>query len=488
MKDKDKIRELQRENELLKEILDHVSTGVYATDKDGKIMIYNRTMEKIEGTNRNFILGYNDAEIYNSFSKESYLRNEVFSQGKIVRDRRVNYHTSYGNKVEMVTDAYPYYIDDQLEYFYCILQDFSSINRLQERVIALSTMLAKEKKSREVYPNGTTYTFADILGDSAVMRETVAKAKHISASASNVLIYGETGTGKELFAQSIHNNSSFKEGPFVAVNCASIPNNLLESQLFGTVKGAFSDAKDMPGLFEQAENGTLFLDEINSMDVSLQAKLLRVLQDKIVRRLGGQKPKRINCRIICATNKNPFDEDFKEYFREDLLYRLMTIIIMIPPLRERKEDIPLLTQHFINTLNAAYGTSIRYISNEFKDMLMSHEWPGNIRQLSNLIESCICYLEPTVITLELSQIPSYLQEAFIFKQEKSTIPLGNDITKMMNEYETTIINEALAVSGGNMAEAARKLGISRQNLRYRMNKLRIKVNKSLPHLEKDELS
>lgn len=472
VKDKD-LEELLEENTLLRQIIDDISDGIYAVDNNGTIIVYNKAMEKIEGTNRQFVLGYNEKEIYNTFSSDQYLRNEVIAKGASIKDCRVTYTMATGHKVEMVANTYLHKNSDNTSTFYCIIQDISGVNRLQERIVMLNNLLTNARKDSRAYSNGTVYTFPDILGESPVMQETIAKACHIAPSPSNVLIYGATGTGKELFAQSIHNYSNYKTGPFIAVNCASIPNTLLESQLFGTVKGAYSDAKDMPGLFEQATNGTLFLDEINSMDISLQAKMLRVLQDKIICRLGGQKPKKINCRIISATNKDPLDPDFKNYFREDLLYRLMPIMLYIPPLRERKEDIIPLCFHFIKELNKIYHTHVTEIDSDFTNILVNFNWPGNVRQLANLMESCICYLDQRITTLRVSHIPAYLASQFSLKKHQYHINGDENLNSQLDRYEKYILEESLDKSGGNMAKAARHLGISRQNINYRIKRLNI---------------
>lgn len=474
------LQELEQENRLLRQILDHISDGVQVVTKDGQIIVYNKTMEKIEGTENKYVLGYADTEVYNIFPFDQFIRSEMLSMGKPIKNRRMTYHMATGYKVEMVADAYPYVENGELTAFYYIMQDISNINHLQERIMTLSNLLSQEKEQKSGRnPNGTIYSFPDIIGDSPSMQETVQRARQIATSSSNVLIYGETGTGKELFAQSIHNASHFKNGPFIAVNCASIPNTLLESQLFGTVRGAFSDARDMPGFFEQAENGSLFLDEINSMDISLQAKLLRVLQDKTICRLGSQKARTVNCRIICATNKNPLKPDFKEFFREDLLYRLMTIVVLIPPLRERKEDIPLLCHHFIDALNKRYNTRIVQIEDDFMNLLIQHEWPGNVRQLANLLESCICYLDIHTNSLKVQHIPSYLQQQFptVNYQFSANYPENGDLPTLLEKYERKIIEESLRMTDGNIAKAARRLGVSRQNMNYRLKRLAIHTKK-----------
>lgn len=477
------VDELLTENRLLHDILDNVTDAIYAVDNNGKIIVYNKAMERMEKSDRKYILGYSDTEIYNTFSSDDYFRKEILDTGKDVQNKRLIYYTANGYKVETLANAHIFYENNEINSIYCIIQDLSSINQLQERIHLLHNLLKENSKHNEStssrFPNGTRYLFSDIVGSGKKMTETIQQARQIAASNSNVLIYGETGTGKELFSQSIHNASNFSEGPFVAVNCASIPSTLLESQLFGTVAGAFSDAKNMPGFFEQAENGTLFLDEINSMDINLQAKLLRVLQDKTICRLGDKKQKKINCRIICATNKNPLDPDITEHFREDLLYRLMTIVVFIPPLRERKEDIPELCHYFLKRLNKTYNTRIVDFENDFMNLLVSHSWPGNVRQLENLLESCICYLNTNTHKLKIEHIPSYLKQQFEIpttSEEKDyiyTINESENLNTLLDNYEKHIVKTTIKSCNGNISQAAKRLGISRQNMNYRMRKFNI---------------
>lgn len=478
MKDRRDYEDLLKENDFLREILDNVSDGIYAADSDGKIIVYNKAMENIESTEREYVLGYTEYEVYNVFPYEHHLSGEIFTTGKPIKNRRLAYYMPSGYRVEMAANAYPYYYNDKLEFMYCTISDMSGIRRLQDRIVDLTSLLKnQELNGNQGRKNGTVYTFDSIIGKSKIFTEVVKRAKKIAASPSNVLIYGETGTGKELFAQSIHNASPYREGPFVAINCAAIPSTLLESQLFGTVSGAFSDARDMPGFFEQSENGTLFLDEINSLDMGLQAKLLRVLQDKMVCRLGDNKQKKVNCRVICATNHNPLDPEFKKSFREDLLYRLMTIVLFLPPLREHREDIEVLCRYYLEKLNRTYNTHISGFSDDFLDLMKCHSWPGNTRQLVNLLESCVCCLDDNVKILQVKHIPDYLcsqlpVDEFRYQLNETE---SSNLNDLLNAYERRIIEKAIRKCKGNVSRAAKTMGISRQNMNYRLNKFGIRA-------------
>ena len=470
--------ELLKENILLRKIIDDVPEGIYAADRDGKIFVYNKAMEKIENTERKYVLGYTEHEVYNVFPYEDHLSNQVLNSGKAIENRRLAFYMPSGYRVEMLANAYPHFDGDELSAMYCVISDITDVNRMQNRIITLNSLLKQHNADKaERKANGTVYTFDSIIGKSNEYIALINRAKQIANSASTILIYGETGTGKELFSQSIHNASPYADGPFVAINCAAIPDTLLESQLFGTVRGAFSDAKDMPGFFEQAENGTLFLDEINSMNLSLQAKLLRVLQDKTICRLGDNKPKKINCRIICATNQNPMDPEFKRVFREDLLYRLMSIVLILPPLREHNEDIKPLCQFYIKKLNYTYNTKITDVSDELLSLLKAYDWPGNTRQLVNLLESCICCVDNGVKILKVDHIPDYLRAQlpvndFAYELNEKNGYVLNDY---LDEYECKIIEKAICKFHGNVSRAAKSLGISRQNMNYRLKKFGIHV-------------
>ena len=310
------------------------------------------------------------------------------------------------------------------------------------------------------------------------------------------MIYGETGTGKELFAQSIHNASSFVSGPFVPINCAAIPENLLESMLFGTVKGAFTGAVDTPGLFEKAEGGSIFLDEINSMPIMLQAKLLRALQEKEVQRIGDTKIRKINCRIISATNKLPSEAIQDNELREDLYYRLSTGMVWLPNLRERGDDIDLLINYYIERSNEEQDANIVATSQELRQLLHAYFWPGNVRELANVIESAMNMTADGETTLDVRHLPTYLKQHFseeisnipqaqdIFylrneerKHDTPYISLYSDINTMVDSYEKEILLFAIAAAKGNISRCARKLGISSQSLTVKLKKYNINAKK-----------
>lgn len=325
------------------------------------------------------------------------------------------------------------------------------------------------------------YEFTDIVTRNKEMIENIEKSKMVADSSSSVLVYGETGTGKELYVQSIHNYSSRRNKPFIAQNCAALPEALFESILFGSVKGAFTGAVDKPGLFEQAHGGTLFLDEINSMPLNLQAKLLRVLQDGIIRRIGDSKSKKVNVRIITAMNVEPLKAVEDGQLREDLFYRLNVVSIGLVPLRNRKEDIPLYVEHFIDRYNEELDKNVKGISNEVKELFMLYNWPGNVRELQHIIEAAINIVDDGYI--ELGNLPVYLSQNIKIKDDDSpeehfyfSLLKGlESLDSVVESIEEKMIIDALEKSKGNISKAAEVLKISRQRLYYKMDKYNIRL-------------
>lgn len=326
------------------------------------------------------------------------------------------------------------------------------------------------------------YEFNDIITKNKEMIENIKKAKMVADSSSSVLIYGETGTGKELYVQSIHNYSSRRHKPFIAQNCAALPENLFESILFGSVKGAFTGAVDKPGLFEQAHGGTLFLDEINSMPINLQAKLLRVLQDGVIRRIGDLNDKKVDVRIIAAMNVEPLKAVKEGQLREDLFYRLNVVSIKLIPLRNRLEDIPLYVKYFINKYNEELNKNIKGISSEVEKLFMSYDWPGNVRELQHIIEAAINIVDDGYI--ELENLPIYLAEKIDLDDNESPeehfyfslLEGFESLDSAVNNMEKKMIIDALEKSKGNISKAAEALRITRQRLYYKMDKHNIKLD------------
>lgn len=317
--------------------------------------------------------------------------------------------------------------------------------------------------------------FGEIIGKSREMLKVYSLIKKVADTTANVLILGESGTGKELVAKAIHENSPRKDMPFVVINCGGIPENLLESELFGYLKGSFTGAyADKPGLFEIARGGTIFLDEVAELPLVLQVKLLRVVQEKTFLRIGGTENIRVDVRIISATNRNLEEMVQKGDFREDLYYRLNVIPISIPPLRERKDDIPVLTKYFIEKYSREFGKGIKNISNYALELLMDYSFPGNVRELENIIERSVALEHSSIVLPENLMISRENSAAKNETFKIENIPdQGLNLNDELARFERAIIGKALEKSKGSKTKAAELLMISFDSLRYRIEKLGI---------------
>jgi len=323
---------------------------------------------------------------------------------------------------------------------------------------------------------GTKYAFDNIIGGAPPMLRIYELVKRVANTKSSVLINGESGTGKELIARAIHYNGPLKDKPFVTVNCGAIPENLMESEMFGHKKGSFTGAiADKKGLFEVANTGTIFLDELGELPLTMQVKLLRVIQEGTFKRVGGTEDITVDVRVISATNKNLEQEVKGGRFREDLFYRMNVIQITCPPLRERKEDIPMLSSHFLEKFSKILGMNVKKISNEAMDILKRYHYPGNVRELENIIERTVA-LEPGAIILPES-LPRHMLEA---KEEApgQVVPQsiqfddakGIELEKLTADFERALLVKALEQTGGVKKKAAKLLNISFRSMRYRVDK------------------
>ncbi len=328
-------------------------------------------------------------------------------------------------------------------------------NLVQNReLVRINKVLRKQMNSQ--------YNFMSIIGKSSVMINLFEMVKQVSEGNTNVLITGATGTGKELIARAIHSSSSRKDNPFIPINCGAIPENLYESEFFGHKKGAFTGADtNHDGLFKAADLGTIFLDEIAELPEHMQVKLLRVLQEKEIRPVGSTTSIKVNVRILSATNKNIEDEIKKGSFREDLYYRINVVELKIPSLSERREDIPLLVDHFISKYNIELKKKVKGVDNDVMRLLMNYEWKGNLRELENMIERAILLCADDIITLK------YLPTQII--QSKSET-YSDNLTEALESFEQNHISEILKKTNGNKTEASKLLGVDPSTLYRKMNK------------------
>ncbi|MBL3614018.1 sigma 54-interacting transcriptional regulator, partial [Bacillus sp. RHFS18] len=370
---------------VLQSILEEIDVGLHVVDEKGSTVIYNKKMMQIEDMDERDVLHKNLTDVFMFSNQQDSTLVQALQEGKTIKNVKQSYFNNKGQEITTINHTFPIVQNGEIKGAVEIAKDVTKLERLIRE-----NMHRKEQNS---------YTFDSILGNSPVIREVIENAKRATRTSSSVLLAGETGTGKELFAQSIHNGSQRSGAPFISQNCAALPDSLVESILFGTKKGAFTGAIDQPGLFEQAQGGTLLLDEINSLNLSLQAKLLRALQEKKIRRIGSAQDKPIDVRIIATMNEDPITAISEERLRKDLYYRLSVVTLIIPPLRERKEDILPLAEVFIQKNNHLFHMHVDSISDDVQRFFLEYDWPGNIRELEHMIEGAMNFMtDETTIT------------------------------------------------------------------------------------------
>ncbi|MCF6097543.1 sigma 54-interacting transcriptional regulator [Thermovorax subterraneus] len=447
-------------------LLSHVEEGVHIVDQRGVTIYYNKAASRIEGLSPSEVVGRPLLEVFPSLTEEESTIYKVLKTGEPIYERLQTFTNYKGKKITTINSTLPVKVGSRVMGAIEISRDVTSVKSMSERIADLEALLynrpAVEVRKKRFF----RHTLDDIVGESRAITELKKLAAKVAKSSVPVLVWGETGTGKELFVQAIHNESPRKDGPFIPQDCAALPGTLLENVLFGTVRGSFSGAKDRPGLFELAHEGTLFLDEIDAMPLELQAKLLRVLQDRIIRRVGDTKEHLVDVRVIAACIEDPVEAVEKGKLREDLFYRLNVVTLRIPPLRERKEDIPLLVEHFIKK----FSKEEVKISKEVMDIFMEYSWPGNVRELENAIEGALVVMDGDEIRPE--HLP--LQIRAYFSPKKGAVLSGEhlNLNEALGRVESELIKKAIRESKGNVTRAARMLGIPRQTLQYKLRKLR----------------
>lgn len=390
---------------------------------------------------------------------------------KKIKERDENVHvivmTAFGsieNAIEAIKNGAYYFLTKPFETDEIIILIQKA---LEEEKIKRENVRLKRKLQEEKEP-------VEIIGETDAIKEALALAEKVVPMETTVLLVGESGTGKELFARRIHEKSQRKAGPFVAINCAAIPKELLENELFGSEKGAFTGAVARKiGKFEVADGGTLFLDEIGELHSDLQAKLLRAIEFKEIERLGGVKPIKVDVRIIAATNKNLEKLMREGIFREDLYYRISTFPIYLPPLRERKEDIMVLAGYFLEKFKKALNKKDLYFSEEVKKFFLEYEWPGNIRELQNAVERASILADKEIV-LEHFQFPSDRRTSMDSLLIPSNLPLKEAIKKTVSRIEKYMIEKAMRKAKGDKKKAASILGISRKTLYEKLKEFEIK--------------
>lgn len=464
--------------DLLIHALDLISDGVEVYDQNGGTVLFNRASRNIYQIPPSLnIRGRHILDLFildESISTTMTALNTHFP----VINRVDHFCTAEGVSIASANTSYPIFKGKQLI-------GAVSFAQTQEIVDIYKKKMSQVEKALNTFQNTTAptrftgYTFDTLIGHGEALQKAVNIAKKIAPQNSSVLLVGETGTGKEVFAQSIHRSSSRKSKKFVALNCAAIPDSLIESLLFGTQKGSFTGSENKPGYFEEAEGGTLFLDEMNSMSLAMQSKILRALQENSFRRVGGQKDILMNIRIISSCNKDPFQCIKENELRKDLFYRLSTVMIDLPPLRNHKEDLEELIRYHLSSTAFQYVHGFCEVSDEVMDLFRDYNWPGNVRELFHVLDYAQNVVDGSLILPE--HLPSYL-----LKTKKVSTPSSHDmdtpilfqntsLQNLMDDYEHKIISQALEHFGYNITKTAEALGLRRQSLQYRIHKYGIQI-------------
>ncbi len=448
-------------------ILDSIADGVFTVDLDWRITSFNRAAELITGISKEEALGRHCWEVFRSniCEKQCALR-QTIETGKRIVNQSIYIVASDGNRIPVSISTAV--LKDENDQIIGGVETFRDLSLVEE--------LRKELTGR--------HTFFDIVSKSKEMHRLFVILEQVAQSDSTVLLQGESGTGKELFAKAIHSLSARSKGPLVIVNLGALPDSLIESELFGHKAGAFTGARvDRIGRIAAAEGGTLFLDEIGDLSPHLQVRLLRVLQEKTYEPLGSNKTIHANIRIVAATNKDLNALVKKGSFREDLYYRINVVRLTLPPLRERREDIPLLVDHFLRKFNQLSGKEITGVSQEVLVSLMAYDFPGNVRESENIIEHATVLCRGELI--EIQHLPDYLQPALPLKETGTQEPISSKRMKWA-DLERGFLLQVLRDNNWNRQAAARELGIGRQTLWRKMKRLNIQLPKKDGRISKSK--
>lgn len=454
---------------IIYELINLIDEGVYIVDQEGKGIFYNHTMADLEKVNVEDVLGKTFHEAFPDFKlDESTLFKALKKKISTVRQQQT-YKNLYGKEITTINSTIPVIVGGETVAAIELAKDITDIRQMSDKLMELGGGGQPEREERQTVIR--RYSFEDIWGQNPGFVEVVDRAKRAASVDASVLIYGETGTGKELFAQSIHYGGDRRNKPFLAQNCAAIPEPLLEGMLFGTAKGGFTGAVDRAGLFEQANGGTLLLDEISAMPYDLQSKLLRVLQENYIRRIGGTKDIPVDVRIIATVNESPEDLMAHGKLRKDLYYRLNIVNISIPPLRERPGDVMVLAERFLEKHNKRFNKELWMISDAAAKRLRSYEYPGNVRELENIIEQAVAMADREhVLSEKLLNMPGTAKKS---RQSAPKYDAQIPLDQYLDAIERQVIKEAMINANGNISKAAETLQIKRQTLQHKLKKYHI---------------
>ncbi|WP_096224927.1 sigma-54-dependent Fis family transcriptional regulator [Geobacillus sp. FJAT-46040] len=459
----EEITDLKEVRMMLEAIIYSSEEAISVVDENGNGILINPAYTRLTGLTEEDVIGKPATA---DIAEGESMHMQVLKTRRPVRGARMKVGPK--NR-DVIVNVAPIIVDGVLKGSVGVIHDVSEIQRLT----------AELNRARQIIRTlEAKYSFADIVGESEEMKVAIEQAKLAAKTPATILLRGESGTGKELFAHAIHNASDRKYNKFIRVNCAAIPETLLESELFGYEEGAFSGARrgGKRGLFEEANNGSIFLDEIGELSASTQAKLLRVLQEREIVRVGGTKPIPINVRVIAATNVNLEKAIAEGAFREDLYYRLNRMPIYIPPLRARKEDIPTLCRHLIQKLNQDYGRNVEGVTDEAMAKLLAYDWPGNVRELENVLGRAMIFMKFHEVMIDATHLPPLASPSSVPAHRVETEEEIRPLEEMVSRYEASLIEQALRRHRGNKTAAARALGISVRNLYYKLEKYGLDKN------------
>ena len=457
-------------DEIIQKLIELIDEGVYIVDREGVGLYYNKAMADMEKVNIEDVLGKKFHESFPDFTLNESTMFEALKKARPTLRKQQTYRNLYGKEITTVNSTIPIVVDGKTVAAVEVAKDITNIRKMSDTLLELT----EEKNETPKVKRQTGirhYTFDDIYVENPEFKALIQLAKRAARNDASVFIYGETGTGKELLAQSIHYEGERRDKPFLAQNCAAIPETLLEGILFGTAKGGFTGAVDRAGLFEQADGGTLLLDEISAMPYDLQSKLLRVLQENYIRRVGGTKDIPVKARIIATVNEPPEDLMEQGKLRKDLYYRLNVVNLSIPALRERPDDIPVLVDRFLEKHNKRFEKQLWMVSDEAIKKLKNYDYPGNVRELENIIEQAVSMADREhVLTDKMLNMPGQNHKA---KNPEIAYDNQMPLNEYLDEVEARIIRAAVIEAEGNISRAAAKLQIKRQTLQHKLKKYHI---------------
>ncbi|MDF2857836.1 MAG: ATPase [Neobacillus sp.] len=449
--------------EVLSAILKTIDEGIHVVNTEGETIFYNEVAAKHDGMNVKEVQGKHLLDVFPSLTVDSSTLLKVIKSGKPIYNQTQVYVNIHGTRIDTINTTLPIFLDKEIIGAVEIAKDYTRMKLLAERLLDLQKGFNKIGKNKS--PKTVKYTLNDLKTVNHQFKSLKDEARKLAKSDSPILVYGESGTGKELFVQGVHHESLRAEGPFIAQNCAAIPETLLESILFGTAKGSYTGAVERKGLFELADGGTLFLDELHAMPIELQAKLLRVLEDGMVRRVGSAQNVSVDVRIIAAMNVHPSNALQEQKLRSDLYYRLNVFTFSLLPIRERKDDILFLSDFFIQLFNRKLHKSVQGLEGKLELFFLEYKWPGNVRELKHTIEYMMNISDSPKLCAKDLPVMIRQQAAPVTQEEKDL-----SLRKNVAELEQRLIDHALKLTDGNINQAAKLLEIPRQTLQYKMKK------------------